>query len=261
LADVEQLNSLLQTPRCSKSSGDDEGLATRSDPPSRRKRYVLNKKKWSFTDLSWQLSDPFLMFPNQTDFQIVRDVLGHAFGMWSTGSRKVLALKDLSTLSKHSRRTVSQVPDIEIFFATGDHGDHEPFDGPGGIVAHSGYPMEGKVHFDAAELWTVGGKRGIDFRYVALHELGHALGLRHSQQNDSIMYPIYIRSAEDLSLSDDDIFGIQELYSSPFSKIAMLNGAQSSSFKNQSSVVGQRNLTFRARKRNGRRKRLKHHNS
>lgn len=57
--------------------------------------------------------------------------------------------------------------DLDLFFARWDHGDHEPFDGNGGIVAHSGYPMEGKVHFDASELWTINGKSGIDLRYVS----------------------------------------------------------------------------------------------
>jgi len=202
------------------------------------------------------------MFHNQSDFQIVRGVLAHAFSMWSAGSNNVLLLSDLSSANRPLKRTVRPIPDIEVYFATGDHGDHEPFDGPGGIVAHSGYPMEGKVHFDAAELWTVGGKRGIDFRYVALHELGHALGLRHSQQNDSIMYPIYVRSADDLALSDDDINGIQHLYSKSLSKFGRIgfNEDTAASFSNatsrDSSTLPKHSTS---RRRAGRRKRLKQH--
>ena len=54
--------------------------------------------------------------------------------------------------------------------------------------------------------------KGQNLLYVAVHELGHALGLRHSDVEDSIMYP-YARGYDpNLKLFPDDIAGIQSLY-------------------------------------------------
>ena len=48
---------------------------------------------------------------------------------------------------------------------------------------------------------------------VTLHEIGHALGLRHSEKDGAIMHPIYRRKDSDsLALTDDDIRGIRALY-------------------------------------------------
>ena len=49
-----------------------------------------------------------------------------------------------------------------------------------------------------------------DIRKVALHEIGHALGLSHSRHKDAIMYSSYNDS--NIHLSSDDIKGIQLLY-------------------------------------------------
>jgi hypothetical protein len=48
---------------------------------------------------------------------------------------------------------------------------------------------------------------------VALHEIGHLLGLAHSQDTNAIMYAYY---AEDRNaLRADDIAGVQSLYGAP----------------------------------------------
>lgn len=44
--------------------------------------------------------------------------------------------------------------DIDIFFASGSHGDADPFDGPLNTLAHAYYPSHGDVHFDDDETFT-----------------------------------------------------------------------------------------------------------
>jgi Matrixin/Glucodextranase, domain B len=116
------------------------------------------------------------------------------------------------TLTAGSQQGASRT--IDILFARGNHGDGYPFDGPGGVLAHTFYPtppnsepIAGDMHLDGDEGWSVGGS--VDLYSVALHETGHALGLGHSDRPGSVMYPYYHLST---GLTDDDIAGIQALY-------------------------------------------------
>ena len=100
---------------------------------------------------------------------------------------------------------------------------------PGGTLAHGFAPLTqalggpggtigGDIHFDTAENWSddptdTNADSDFDFFTVALHELGHALGLGHSTIGGSVMEATYAGARR--TLSADDIAGIQALYSAP----------------------------------------------
>ncbi len=158
------------------------------------------------------------------------DQIAHLNYFWADLTLKVPALqvqseilRALNEWAKHTNITFQQAASaaqthtITILFAAGAHGDPFAFDGPGGVLAHTFYPVPvnpepvaGDMHFDAAENWHIGGD--IDIYSVALHEAGHALGLGHSDNPGDVMYPYYRSGAQ---LSTNDIGAVQQLYGSP----------------------------------------------
>ncbi|PWA57340.1 Metallopeptidase, catalytic domain-containing protein [Artemisia annua] len=104
--------------------------------------------------------------------------------------------------------------DIKISFERGDHGDGATFDGPYGVLAHAFYPTDGRMHYDADETWSVGPgpvDNAIDLQSVSLHEIGHLLGLDHSEDENAIMWSS-IPSGSLKGLNSDDILGVKALY-------------------------------------------------
>ena len=88
----------------------------------------------------------------------------------------------------------------------------------GGILAWAQLPnsrnYDGQLWsmFDAAEDWTLTpSEAGILFRAVCAHEIGHLLGLGHSQFKGALMYPYYSEHIE-TPQEQDDIPRIQKLY-------------------------------------------------
>ncbi|KAE8687922.1 Metalloendoproteinase 1 [Hibiscus syriacus] len=140
----------------------------------------------------------------------VKAVFTSAFQKWS-------AVTPLTFTETDSYSTA----DITIGFYSGDHGDGEPFDGVLGTLAHAFSPTSGRFHLDADENWVVSGDvtrssipSAVDLETVAVHEIGHLLGLGHSSVEDAIMYPTITSGTRKVELEDDDIQGIQSLYGS-----------------------------------------------
>lgn len=97
-------------------------------------------------------------------------------------------------------------------------------DGPWNVVGQGGYTYtnaggtwhisSGFVLLDASEQWdlSIGGNTPgtLNLFTVAAHEIGHALGLGHTDNPSDIMYPYY--TGAKMSPSANDLAGLQSLY-------------------------------------------------
>ncbi|KAJ8942861.1 hypothetical protein NQ314_009924 [Rhamnusium bicolor] len=163
---------------------------------NRAKRYALQGSRWKVKDLTYKISK----YPSKLKRGDVDKEIQRAFNVWSD-------FTDLSFTPKSGQ------VHIEIRFESGEHGDGDPFDGPGGTLAHAYFPVfGGDAHFDASESWSINSYRGTNLFQVAAHEFGHSLGLSHSDVRQALMAPFYRGYDPLFSLDTDDIEGIQALY-------------------------------------------------
>ncbi|XP_076350925.1 collagenase 3-like [Tachypleus tridentatus] len=165
---------------------------------ARRKRYALQGSKWRVSNLTYRISK----YPSRIkDHLKVDKEIEKAFKIWSDAT-------SLKFIPKKSGRV-----HIDIMFERGEHGDGDPFDGPGKTLAHAFFPQYGgDAHFDDEEKWSTGSYFGTNVFQVAAHEFGHSLGLSHSDVKQALMAPFYRGYDPNYKLDEDDMLAIQALY-------------------------------------------------
>uniref|UniRef100_A0A915E0N0 Peptidase metallopeptidase domain-containing protein n=1 Tax=Ditylenchus dipsaci TaxID=166011 RepID=A0A915E0N0_9BILA len=120
--------------------------------------------KWDKLNITYRIDSVARTIPHKG---ALRRVIHDAVHLWNGAS----GLRIEETADPHA--------DILLSFETGQHGDMYPFDGPGRILAHAFYPMDGQggdIHFDDEEDWKLHedlqGKE-VSLGSVAAHEIGH----------------------------------------------------------------------------------------
>lgn len=192
---VETLK-LMRQPRCPVADFWPEELGgpgvEDSDP------FVFTADTWDQRNLRWFLQT------GTPDLADEAAAVQRAFDTWA--AQVPLTFTQVTTAA-NAHFTVS--------WEIGDHGDGSPFDGSGlgsfNIFAHAFFPEDGRIHFDEAETWQHSHGSGVvDLETVALHEIGHALGLRHSGLADAVMF--FTINTQRRQLHEADIRGIKSRY-------------------------------------------------
>ncbi|XP_019721338.1 matrix metallopeptidase-21 [Hippocampus comes] len=142
-------------------------------------------------------------YSNQLSIEEQRYIFRLAFRMWSEVSPLQFMEDNGSPLEDI---------DIRLGFGTGRHlGCNQRFDGSGQEFAHAWFL--GDIHFDDDEHFTAPNTgSGISLLKVAVHEIGHVLGLPHIYRPGSIMQPSYLPQEAAFEMGWMDRKAIQNLY-------------------------------------------------
>ncbi|KAG8201980.1 hypothetical protein JTE90_027453 [Oedothorax gibbosus] len=188
--------NMMEKPRCGVR---DKSGSTAS---KRKKRYAIQGSRWHMNNLNYRISK----YPRKIrDRALVDNEIARALQAWS----------DVTNI-KFFNNEKEDVTHVDIRFEHGDHGDGSPFEGRGHTLAHAFFPHCGSdAHFDDDEEWTINEDNGTNLFQVVVHEIGHSLGLDHSDVEDSVMTPFYEGYVPQKTLDRDDIESVQILYGRP----------------------------------------------
>ncbi|KAJ6666176.1 hypothetical protein lerEdw1_001081, partial [Lerista edwardsae] len=186
----EETKAWMKRPRC----GVPDKIGTQVKANMRRKRYALTGRRWSQAHLTFSIQN----YTEKLGRFHSDDAIRRAFRVW--GEATPLVFQEISYNEIRQKRR--KEADIMVLFASGFHGDSSPFDGTGGLSGPCILPGP----------WG-SAVQGNNLFLVAVHELGHSLGLEHSSNPSAIMAPFYQwMDTENFQLPDDDLRGIQQLY-------------------------------------------------
>jgi len=184
---------LMATPRC--------GLPDLVGPVTFNTLCAWNRRNltYAFGTLSAQVGNA-----------VARNAVRRAFDTW-TAAGVGLTFTEVAQ---------NQNPDIFIEWRPAADPDHSMV---GGVLAHADFPPGCSIivtnpplplHYDDQEHTWVDGAvaNGFDIETVALHEIGHCLGMLHTNVNGSVMFPSVRPNFTLRALQPDDLAGIRNLY-------------------------------------------------
>lgn len=168
----------------------------------------INTRLWKNFDLTYTVLGNFAYY-NQTQPYTVMNVIRNAFDTWQKNSPY-----------KFTDKTPSKDTEIKIIFTNdktffNDENNnkyikHECDRQFKNSIAHAFYSdhskYPGEIHINNEYSWieSTNPQGSISLETILLHEIGHILGLGHSSDPDSIMYPhIYTNQIKSISFFDN----------------------------------------------------------
>ena len=174
---------------------------------------------WGTKNLKYHLGNPSTDLPRELCWAAVR----RAFDTWEAAN---VGLEFTPTNNPSEAN-------IAIHWGSADDPDLGPEGMIGGTLAHADFPFGASVlkghardqlplHFDDSEhVWVDGAVfNAFDIETVALHEIGHCLGMYHSNVRGAVMYPFVDDNFMLRRLQQDDKLGIRQLYGDTWTAVA-----------------------------------------
>lgn len=174
-----------------------------------------NTYKWHISNLT----------PDMDKFKVIH-AFEKAFSIWQRGIDRIEPIGEY--LNFDSTKNIEEADMIFTFGGSGihtfpdaDNKIHEcpfNFDGIQGVLAHawslqSSKPFGGQMHLDENENWSQmhgfdeEGKFFTHLLTVVIHEIGHILGIGHSEFREAMMFPSY--NGIKTQLHEDDLAAAQ----------------------------------------------------
>lgn len=180
--------------------------------------------------------------PDIPNAALQEEAIDNAYKSWGGASGITFIKLPNGDSSAQSQHVFTQTNHDLRLFPNDNTAEDPDFDGEFGVIAHAFSPalygngepfpnrddqgtesIAGDVHYEEAERWTnnPNATPGIDLESVALHEIGHTLGIDHSDDPNAIMF-FQINEPIKRVLSADDTAAVQGLYGEPKEVIASL---------------------------------------
>jgi hypothetical protein len=205
LAKYQQFNALPVTGQFDAATRDAMTRPRCALPDSVRGMKFATTCRWNRADLTYALDTGTNDVAGQAEWDAIRA----AFRTWQ--ALQVLTFREVG---------LTQNPDIRVGWRPANDPDLSMV---GGTLAHADFPpacsivtntLPKPVHFDDTEhTWAVGAVlNAFDIETVALHEIGHIVGLAHSSVPGAVMQAAVAANFARRVLTQDDIDGFNALY-------------------------------------------------